>query len=200
MGIYKGNDEKTEEHSSKVITLKNEEEKIEDNQKLNNNININNNLNKKTHNKTSNEIIKSYLPDLDLEKYGYSGKDCKIIKTKYLPFVSGISQSWAKDLYKKRQERQEKIAEMNKKNNIKPIKKLKKEENKIIDSSRKNILKKEYNDNINDKEKQKEFYRLKLKREEESISPNSKVKQAKKNEVNTDLKPNLSVQNIVKKN
>ena len=197
LGIYKGNDEKPEEHSSKVAILKNEEEKTDDNQKLNHNININNNLNKKAHNKTSNEIIKSYLPDLDLEKYGYTGKDCKIIKTKYLPFVSGMSESWAKDLYKKKQERQEKLAEMNKKNNIKQINKFKKEENRIIDSSRKNILKKEYNDINNDKEKQRESYRLKLKREEDSISPNSKIRQSKKNEINTDLKPNPSVQNIV---
>ena len=196
LGIYKGNDEKPEEHSSKVVILKNEEEKTDENQKLNYNININNNLNKKTHNKTSNEIIKSYLPDLDLEKYGYTGKDCKIIKTKYLPFVSGMSETWAKDLYKKKQERQEKLAEMNKKNNIKQIKKLKKEGNRIIDSSRKNILKKEYNDMNNDKEKQRESYRLKLKRERDSMSPNSKKRQSKKNEVNTDLKPSQSVQII----
>ena len=120
LGIYKGNDEKIEQHSSKVTMLKKEEGQVDDNQRhihesnniinTNNSININN-MKKKNQNKTSSELIKSNLPNLDLEKYGFSGKECKIIKTKYMPFVSGISESWAKDLFKKKQERKDKLEE-----------------------------------------------------------------------------------------
>ena len=106
LGIYKGNDEKEEDHSSKVTIIKPEEEKAEDNQKLNNTNNV---LNKKIHNKISDDIIRTYLPDLELEKYGYFEKDCKIIKTKYLPFISGISESLAKDFYKKNRKDKKKL-------------------------------------------------------------------------------------------
>ena len=122
LGIYKGNDEKLEEHSSKVTVIKGQ--KKEDNQKQENEIQkIHNKVNKKNNQiKTSSELIKAYLPNLDLEKYGFSGKECKMIKSKYLPFVSGISESWAKDIFKRKQERQEE----NKKNNLEETKKLEK--------------------------------------------------------------------------
>ena len=142
LGIYKGNDEKIEEHSSKVTVIK--RKTTEDNQKLDKGIHMSNkNTNKKNQIKTSSELIKSYLPNLDLEKYGFSGKECKMIKTKYLPFVSGISESWAKDIFKRKYERQ------NKKNNLEETKQLKlekksKKEGGIIDSYRKKVLKDEF--------------------------------------------------------
>ena len=171
LGIYKGNDEIIEEHSSKVTILKTEEEKSEENQvenvekkDINKNIvskHSSNKINpfKKTQNKTSNELIKSVLPNLDLEKYGFSGKECKIIKNKFKPFVSGISEYWAKDLFKKKQERQDKLEETNKKNNLEQSKKIEKnlkKEEEIINSFRNKILKKELfpdnDDSINEKD------------------------------------------------
>ena len=157
LGIYKGNDEKVEEHSSKVTIIKGK--KAEDIQKLGKDMHIGNkNANKKNPIKTSSELIKAYLPDLDLEKYGFTGKVCKMIKTKYLPFVSGISESWAKDLFKRKYERQEE----NKKNNLEETKKLEKKSKKeggIIDSFRQKVLKDEFfqqdNNNNNDTNNEK---------------------------------------------
>ena len=213
LGIYKGNDEKVEEHSSKV-TIKKEEEKIEENQNKNKKMKINKNinaniLNKKYQNKTSSEFIKSYLPNLDLEKYGFSGKECKIIKAKFLPFVSGISESWAKDLFKKKQERLDKIEETNKKNNLEESKKLEnklKKEEEIINSFRRKIFTNELSDNIEknnisstksfkvedmyeilQKKKQRELENLKARQEEDflqecTFQPNSKTKPVDKKE------------------
>ena len=220
LGIYKGNDEKVEEHSSKVTIPKKEEGQVDDNQRHipeNNNIlNANNNINnmkKKSQNKTSSELIKSNLPTLDLEKYGFSGKECKIIKTKYMPFVSGISESWAKDLFKKKQERKDKLEEN--KRNILEDNKNKRKEDKIVDSFLKKVLENELSQDNNDinnekskytknnntksfkvedmyeilqKKKQRELDSLKAKQEEDiqqkcTFQPNSKTKPVNKKEV-----------------
>ena len=222
LGIYKGNDEKIEEHSSKVTMPKKEEGQVDDNQRhipennniLNTNININiNNMKKKSQNKTSSELIKSNLPTLDLEKYGFSGKECKIIKTKYMPFVSGISESWAKDLFKKKQERKDKLEEN--KRNILEDNKNKRKEDKIVDSFLKKVLENELSQDNNDinnekskytknnntksfkvedmyeilqKKKQRELDSLKAKQEEDiqqkcTFQPNSKTKPVNKKEV-----------------
>ena len=161
LGIYKGNDEKVEEHSSKVTVIKGE--KIEDNQKQENEIHkLHNKENKKNNQiKISSELIKAYLPNLDLEKYGFSGKECKMIKAKYLPFVSGISESWAKDIFKRKQERQEE----NKKNNLEESKKLEKKlkrEGVIVESFRKKVLKDEFlqQDSSNDTNNEKSISKL----------------------------------------
>ena len=168
LGIYKGNDEKIEQHSSKVTMLKKEEGQVDDNQRhihesnniinTNNSININN-MKKKNQNKTSSELIKSNLPNLDLEKYGFSGKECKIIKTKYMPFVSGISESWAKDLFKKKQERKDKLEE-NKRNILEDNKKLenKRKEDRIVDSFLKKVLENELSQDNNDINNEKSKY------------------------------------------
>ena len=164
LGIYKGNDEKIEGHSSKVSLVKTEEEKQEQNEnvekiKENKISNINSSI-KKPQTKTSLELIKSFLPNLDLEKYGFSGKECKNIKNKFFSFVSRISESWAKDLFKKKQERLDKIEETNKQINLEESKKLEnklKKEEEIINSFRKKVLKKELfqeNNNINKKNKE----------------------------------------------
>ena len=196
LGIYKGNDEKIEEHLSKVTIKKTEEVKFEKKDLIKNKKPL-----KKNQNKTSCELIKSHLPQLDLDKYGFSGKECKFLKNKFLPFVSGISESWAKDLLKKKQERLDKIEEENKKNNLEESKKLEnklKKEEEIINSFRNKILKKEliqddndnsenvhekdkYNSNkaksykvedmyvILQKKKQKEIENLKAKQEEDIL-------------------------------
>ena len=169
LGIYKGNDEKIEDHSSKVSVVKPEEEKEEENQNENNEkpkenkIGNINNPNKKSQTKTSLEMIKSYLPNLDFEKYGFSGKECKNIKNKFFPFVSGISESWAKDLFKKKQERQDKLEETNKKMNLEESKRLEnkhKKEEEFVNSYLKKVLKKELftenNDENNEDDKDKE--------------------------------------------
>ena len=148
LGIYKGNNEKVEEHSSKVTLIKGKKkddtQKQENEIQINTNKNIHNNEKKKNNQiKTSSELIKTYLPNLDLEKYGFTGKECKMIKTKYLPFVSGISESWAKDIFKRKQVRQEESKKNNSEETKKLEKKLKKE-GEIIDSFRKKLLKDEF--------------------------------------------------------
>ena len=85
-GIYKGNDEKILE-----------------------------NKNNKNKNKTSIELIKAYIPDLDFEKYGFNNKIAKHIKLKFMHFISGVNEMWADDLTKKKQERLDKTEEILKK-------------------------------------------------------------------------------------
>ena len=81
-GIYKGNDEKIVE-----------------------------NKNNKNKNKTSIELIKIYIPDLEFEKYGFNNKIAKNIKLKFIHFITGVNEMWADDLIKKKQERQDKTEE-----------------------------------------------------------------------------------------
>lgn len=68
-----------------------------------------------------------YLPDIDLNKYGYTNKVTKAIKQKYLTFVKGLNNSWIGDNSKKR-----KSEEKNQKN-LKKEKKLQ----KLIESEHK---------------------------------------------------------------
>jgi hypothetical protein len=196
LGIYKGNDEKIEEHSSKVSLVKPEEEKEDNgnNEKIkeNKNININSSI-RKNQTKTSLELIKANLPNLDFEKYGFSGKECKNIKNKFFSLISGISESWSKDLFKKKQERLDKMEETNKKNDIEETKKLEnklKKEEEILNAYRKKLFPnneesnekdKEYNVNttksfkvedmyeILQKKKQRELDNLKAKQEEDIL-------------------------------
>ena len=142
LGIYKGKDEKIIEHSSKITPKFKPEEEIKLNEKeenINNNINNNNpetktittNTNNQTLKKqikSSTEFIKLYLPNLDLDKYGFTEKECNMIKSEFFIFILGISQSWSKDLVKKKQERLDKIELTNKRNNTSEMKKL---ENKL---------------------------------------------------------------------
>lgn len=196
LGIYKGNDEKIEEHSSKVSLVKPEEEKEDNgnNEKIkeNKNININSSI-RKNQTKTSLELIKANLPNLDFEKYGFSGKECKNIKNKFFSLISGISESWSKDLFKKKQERLDKMEETNKKNDLEETKKLEnklKKEEEILNAYRKKLFPnneennekdKEYNVNttksfkvedmyeILQKKKQRELDNLKAKQEEDIL-------------------------------
>ena len=220
LGIYKGNDEKTPEGVPKVIldkikdvkseeNLKKKENSEKEELKISNYLNFNHiyNPTKRSHNKTSIELIKSCLPKLDLEKFGWNEKECKFVKTKFISFASGIKEFWAKDLLKKKQERQEK-------NNIEESKNKKlenkKKEKGIYDSYIKNILKNELlqeNDVIKltkikpkkslriedtyeifQKKKKRELEELKAKQEKDiseqcTFQPNSKTKPVNKKEV-----------------
>ena len=150
--------------------VKAEEEKSEDNQiekdhnqnpelTLNKNENdTNNNTMKKKQKKRSVELIKSYYPNLDLEKYGCTEKECRMVKAKFMSFVSGMSETWAKDLLKKKQERQDKLDEIKKLEETKKIENKKKKEEEIIDSYRRKVLllEEENVDNAQDKDKDRE--------------------------------------------
>ena len=59
------------------------------------------------------------LPNLDLDKYGYTKKMTKIIKQKFIPFLHGLNSSLMGDNAKKKQERKEKLKENEKKEEIK---------------------------------------------------------------------------------
>ena len=212
LGIYKGKDEKIQEHSSKITVKTKPEERDKEND---NNKTINKN---KKQMKTSTEFIKSVLPNLDLDKYGYTEKECNNIKSQFFTLFLGISESWAKDLNKKKQERLDKIEETNKKNNADLLKKLEnkqKREEEIIDNYRKKIFndelisqnEKDNNNNaintkktltksfkvedmyeILQKKKQKELDALKAKKEEDfnkecTFQPNSKTRPVNKKEV-----------------
>ena len=219
LGIYKGNDEKTPEGVPISILNKIKEVKSEENQKekenngkaelkKSNNFYFNHicNPTKRSQNKTSIELIKSCLPKLDLEKFAWNEKECKFVKTKFISFASGIKESWAKDLLKKRQERQEKNkikeSKSKKRNN-------KKKEEEIYDLYIKNNLKIELQENediklskikpkksfriedtyeIFQKKKILELQELKAKQEKDiseqcTFQPNSKTKPVNKKEV-----------------
>ena len=107
LGIYKGNDE------PKKTTP---DENLNENRK---GFDKNKNKNEpKVKAKTSSEIIKMYLPDIDLIKYGYTNKVTRAIKQKYLTFVKGLNNSWIGDNSKKKKERREKLEESQKKEEV----------------------------------------------------------------------------------
>lgn len=154
LGIYKGKDEKVLEHFSKITQkIKTEEENQEKEievkpvlteENKSNNILMNNQ--KKKQIKTSTEFINYYLPNLDLDKYSFTEKECNAIKKEFFVFVLGISETWSKDLVKKKQERLDKLEETNKKNNLENLKKLEnknKREEEIISSFRRKIFNEE---------------------------------------------------------
>ena len=138
LGIYKGKDEKILEPSSRITPKLKPEEELKENEKeekpdnitenKNNNNNNNNNQAMKKQIKSSTEFIKLYLPNLDLDKYGFTEKECNMIKSEFFVFILGISQSWSKDFVKKKQERLDKNELTNKRNNAEELKKL---ENKL---------------------------------------------------------------------
>lgn len=140
LGIYKGKDEKMFVNENKIqVPIIEEDKKSSDDDTKKSYQKTDKNKN----NSNSSELIKYYIQDLDLEKYGYSNKEVKVIKHKFLPFISGISSNWAKELIIKKQKRQEKIEEAIKKNNLeeatKLANKLKRDED-IIDSFRRKLL------------------------------------------------------------
>ena len=172
LGIYKGKDEKIIEHNSKITPkFKPEEDKVKDkeNEKPENAINneikgsFYNNISSKKQIRTSTEFINSYLPNLDLDKYGYTEKECNLIKSEFFVFILGISESWSKNLVKKKQERLDKQEEVNKKNNLEDNKKLEnkiKKEEEIIGAFRRKL----FNDELpSQKDKEKELNTITVK-------------------------------------
>ena len=107
LGIYKGNDEPKKTTPDKNLD---ENRKGFDKTKNKNE--------PKVKAKQSSEIIKMYLPDIDLIKYGYTNKVTKAIKQKYLTFVKGLNNSWIDDNSKKKKERREKLEESQKKEEV----------------------------------------------------------------------------------
>ena len=97
LGIYKGNDD-----------LKNS---LNMKQKINQipGSKLNRKKSSKQKAKTLNELIKINVPNLDMDKYGFSNKIAKNINKRFHTFVKGINESWTDDISKKKQERQEKF-------------------------------------------------------------------------------------------
>ena len=162
LGIYKGKDEKIIEPLSRITPKLKPEEELKENEKedkpdniTENKNNNNNNQTTKKQIKSSTEFIKLYLPNLDLDKYGFTEKECNMIKSEFFVFILGISQSWSKDFVKKKQERLDKNELTNKRNNVEELKKL---ENKLktneefIGAFRRKLLNEEF-PSQNDKEK-----------------------------------------------
>ena len=162
LGIYKGKDEKIIEPASRITPKLKPEEELKENEKEEKPDNITENKNNNNNNqamkkqiKSSTEFIKLYLPNLDLDKYGFTEKECNMIKSEFFVFILGISQSWSKDFVKKKQERLDKNELTNKRNNAEELKKL---ENKLktneefIGAFRRKLLNEEF-PSQNDKEK-----------------------------------------------
>ena len=144
LGIYKGKDEKILEHYSKITPKpkpEEEQEKDKEKEEKNNEINM-----PKKQIRTSTEFIKAYLPELDMDKYGYTEKECNTIKSEFFVFILGISESWSKGLIKKKKERLEKLEETNKRINTEGNKKLEnktKKEEEFIEAFRRKLFNEE---------------------------------------------------------
>ena len=207
LGIYKGNDEiKQQKITSNINT---------DHQR---NINQLRNNKSKSKLKTSSELIKTAIPNLDLNKYGYTNKITKIIKQKYLPFVKGLNNSWIGDNSKKKQERREKFEEFQKNEEMKRInkdKKIVRKDYKDYNSYENNIENRIDNNNINDniknicktnkledvyriiqQKKEKDLKTLKAKKEAEELA--LCTFQPKINKSNNNNKNNLNRKQINK--
>ena len=107
LGIYKGNDD-----------LKNSLNIIPKNPRSSNKLNRKKSPKRKS--KTLYELIKINVPDLDMDKYGFSSKIAKNINKKFHTFVKGINESWTGDITKKKQERNEKLQSTQKKRQSSP--------------------------------------------------------------------------------
>ena len=136
LGIYKGNDETKQPKINSSINVEHLNRNINIDSQSQKNINkLNSRINNNSKNKfkTPLELIKTAVPSLDLNKYGYTNKITKIIKQKFLPFVKGLNNAWIGDNNKKKQERREKFEEIQKNEEMKRINKDKK------------IIRKDYN-------------------------------------------------------
>ena len=113
LGIYKGNDDKKPFESSNIYKYNNNSNSNSKNNKpkqnsLNNNTRLSGKKSQKIKITNFNELIKSNMPNLDMDKYGFSNKIAKNINKKFHTFVKGINDSWTGDITKKKQERYEK--------------------------------------------------------------------------------------------
>ena len=111
LGIYKGNDEKKIFESIDTYKYNNNNSSIKSkHNSLNNSTRLSGKKTKsqKIKIKNFNELIKLNMPNLDMDKYGFSKKIAKNINKKFHTFVKGINESWTGDITKKKQERYEK--------------------------------------------------------------------------------------------
>ena len=111
LGIYKGNDEKKIFESIDTSKYNHNNSNIKSkHNSLNNSTRLSGKKTKsqKIKIKNFNELIKLNMPNLDMDKYGFSKKIAKNINKKFHTFVKGINESWTGDITKKKQERYEK--------------------------------------------------------------------------------------------
>lgn len=108
LGIYKGNDD-----LKSSVNIKPKFNPIPTNK-------LNRKKSPKQKSKTFNELIKINVPNLDMDKYGFSSKIAKNINKKFHTFVKGINESWTGDISKKKQERNEKLQSTQKKRQNSP--------------------------------------------------------------------------------
>ena len=110
LGIYKGNDEKKIFESIDTYKYNHNNSNIKSkHNSLNNSTRLSGKKTKsqKIKIKNFNELIKLNMPNLDMDKYGFSKKIAKNINKKFHTFVKGINESWTGDITKKKQERYE---------------------------------------------------------------------------------------------
>jgi hypothetical protein len=151
LGIYKGNDETKKKTIDTQFNQSNSNKNNDQQKNLNKLNKSRRNNNSISKYKTSSDLIKASLPNLDLNKYGYTNKMTKVIKQKFLPFTKGLNASWIGDINKKNQERRIKLEETLKKNetknlNLNKTTKLKKYDNNKLEDVYKIIQQKKEND------------------------------------------------------
>ena len=151
LGIYKGNDETKKKTIDTQFNPSNNNKNNDPQKNLNKLNKSRRNNNSISKYKTSSDLIKASLPNLDLNKYGYTNKMTKFIKQKFLPFTKGLNASWIGDINKKNQERRIKLEETLKKNetknlNLNKTTKLKKYDNNKLEDVYKIIQQKKEND------------------------------------------------------
>ena len=101
LGIYTGNDE------SKALKTIDNYKSNKNRDKENPRKKLGQKTNQKQKIKTFNELIKLKVPNLDMNKNGFSSKMAKNINKKFHTFIKGINDSWRGDISRKKQERQE---------------------------------------------------------------------------------------------
>ena len=132
LGLYKGNDDKSDKKLFESIETYNySSKKPKQNTNLSNSYRLTGKKTQKQKLKTFNDLIKFHIPNLDMDKYGFSNKIAKSINNKFHTFIKGINESWTENISKKKQERQEKYdnsyqkgqraLSQNKKNTLKNI-------------------------------------------------------------------------------
>ena len=176
LGLYKGNDEVKQQIIISNINMENNNnaninlDSQKNMKKLNTSKNINNS---KSKNKTPSELIKIILPNLDLDKYGYTNKMTKLIKQKFNSFIQGLNGLLIGDNAKKKQERREKLKENEKR-----------EESRRF--SRGNNIKKDYyNNNENQKETSKDKIKNNYGRSNKLEDVYQIIQQKKENDLKT---------------
>ena len=107
LGLYKGNDysQSIKTNINKTIDTNHRPKKNEKKEAYR----LSERRSAKPRAKTFNEIIKLNIPELDMNKYGFSSKIAKNINKKFHTFVKGINATWSRDITKKKQERQQKL-------------------------------------------------------------------------------------------